>query len=239
MASRKQAISLFACVLLILLAFLTEGLCSVCGADETVGYDRDVRPILADLCFACHGTDEHARQADLRLDQRESAIELSAIVPGDAQASELIARIQSDDPDLIMPPPESKKTVGVQQKETLIRWINQGAQYERHWSLVPAKVATVPPADPVWRKNPIDDFVAAKRSALDLSPAPEADPNALFRRLHLDITGLPPDPVDRIAFVDDYAQRGDVAYSEWIRPNQNMVTSKRYFLLSRAVLTKI
>ncbi|MCA9135959.1 MAG: DUF1553 domain-containing protein [Planctomycetales bacterium] len=186
-------------------------------AQPTVRYDRDVRPILADLCFACHGTDENAREADLRLDQSESAVALSAIVPGDAKASEMISRIQSKDPDQIMPPPHSKKTVSDKQIQTLVRWINQGAKYEQHWSLVAPQVE--PPAhtaNPDWRKNKIDDYVTAKLDEVGLKPAAEADPHQLFRRLHLDITGLPPTPVDRLEFVNDYQQRGEVAYDEWI-----------------------
>lgn len=187
------------------------------GGKESVRYERDVRPILADLCFACHGTDENAREADLRLDQPANAIELAAIVPGDASASEMIARIQSKDPDQVMPPPHSKKSASEDQLQTLVRWINQGAKYEQHWSLVAPQVN--PPAaqaDSSWRKNEIDDYVASELAEINLKPAPEADPNLLFRRLHLDITGLPPTPSERQAFVLDYQQRGDVAYDQWI-----------------------
>lgn len=197
-----------------LLAMLSGWFACPAHGSEPVKYDRDVRPIFADLCFACHGTDEHAREADLRLDQSDSALEHSAIVPGDASASEVIARITSDDPDLVMPPPETKKTVSAEQKETLIRWINEGGEYERHWSLVPPTRAAVPEA--AWRKNAIDDYVAARLATTPLEPAPEAEPDALFRRLHFDITGLPPTPSDRHAFVKDYAEQGDAAYSRWV-----------------------
>lgn len=199
------------------LALVIAGDSAAADTDEPVSYNRDVRPIFADLCFACHGADEHAREADLRLDQAENAIEMSAIVPGDVSASEIIARIESDDPDLVMPPPASKKSVSEEQKQTLIRWIRQGAPYEQHWSFVaPEKPTPKQNADPQWRKNAIDDYVWSALSAVNLKPEAEADPNVLFRRLHLDITGLPPSPEDRKAFVQDYADRGEEAYAQWI-----------------------
>ncbi|MFM7740063.1 MAG: c-type cytochrome domain-containing protein, partial [Planctomycetota bacterium] len=106
-------------------------------AAQTVTYNRDVRPILADNCFACHGPDSAARQADLRLDQRQAAIDAGAIEPGDADASALVDRIFSDDPDLIMPPPDSHKQLSAEQKQTLKKWVADGAKYEAHWSMIP------------------------------------------------------------------------------------------------------
>ena len=188
---------------------------------RTVTYNRDIRPIFADMCFACHGADEETREADLRLDVAASALEMSAIVPGDVGASEIIARIMSDDPDLVMPPPETKKSVTDEQKETLAAWIRQGAEYQRHWSLESPQIVDIEHADTNWRKNKIDDYVAAGLAELNLTAAQEAEPAVLFRRLHLDITGLPPSPEDQTAFLSGYAsakttQMRDEAYSSWI-----------------------
>lgn len=186
-------------------------------AEPPLEYNRDVRPILADHCFTCHGADSAAREADLRLDVRESAIELGAIATGKPDESELIARIFSDDPDSVMPPAETKKQLSEKQKQTLRRWVTEGAGYQAHWSLLPPSKPT-PPAvkQAAWVKNAIDQFILYRLEVAGLSPAPEAAPRPLFRRLHLDITGLPPSPVDMTAFEADYAARGDVALSAWI-----------------------
>src|SRR5690349_1978989 len=114
------------------------------GAAEKLQYNRDVRPILAENCFACHGPDSAARKADLRLDKRDMAIEMAAIEPGKPDASELVARILSADEKKLMPPPKTKKTLTAAQKETLRRWIAEGAEYEPHWSLVPPKLPAIP-----------------------------------------------------------------------------------------------
>jgi hypothetical protein len=204
------------------LTTLCVGLIVIAGsaaahAEDALEYNRDVRPILADNCFACHGADSAARQADLRLDQRQSAIDASAIVEGSPDDSELIARILSDDPKLMMPPPETKKSLTAAQKETLRRWIAAGAEYQPHWSFI-APQPSAPPAvkDAAWVKTPIDQFVLAKLEEHGLAPAAEADPRTLYRRLHLDITGLPPKPDEVDAFVTDYSARGDAALSEAI-----------------------
>jgi cytochrome c553 len=167
-------------------------------------YNRDVRPILADNCFACHGPDSAARQADLRLDKREIAVEMAAITPGDPESSEAIRRIFSEDPDERMPPAESHKTLKPEQKELLKRWIAEGAEYEPHWSLI-APRRPDPPAvrNAAWVRNPIDAFVLAKLRAVGVEPAPEADRRTLARRVCLDLTGLPPTPSQVDAFVND------------------------------------
>ena len=105
-------------------------------ADETLEYNSDIRPILAENCFACHGPDSASRKADLRLDRREDAIEMGAIVEGDPDSSEMIRRMMSDDPAEMMPPPESKKTLTDQQKERLAEWVRTGAEYQLHWSFI-------------------------------------------------------------------------------------------------------
>jgi hypothetical protein len=178
---------------------LLAGVCLVflvqSAAAQTVTYNRDVRPILADNCFACHGPDSAARQADLRLDQRQAAIDAGAIEPGDADASALVDRIFSDDPDLVMPPPDSHKQLSAEQKQTLKKWVAEGAKYEAHWSMLPPQLPAVPQVkNPNWVRNPIDAFVLAKLEAAGLQPAPEADLATLIRRVSLDLTGLPPTP---------------------------------------------
>ncbi len=200
-----------------LAAILIVSVSSALWADEPVKYNRDVRPILAENCFACHGADSASRKADLRIDQREAAIESGALSPGNPEESELLERIVTDDPDLLMPPPETKKKLTDEQKNIIRQWIASGAEYERHWSLIAPQKNDLPAVqDRKWAKNAIDRFVLARLESEGLSPAPEADSRTFFRRLHLDITGLPPSPEDTAAFVTDYAKSGDTAVSEWI-----------------------
>jgi hypothetical protein len=186
---------------------LVIGVCCVHSAiaDEPLQYNRDIRPILADNCFSCHGADSAARQADLRLDQRDAAIDMAAIAEGEPDESELIARIETDDPDLVMPPPETKKHLTATQKEKLRRWIAEGAAYELHWSFITPTRPALPPVEPLsdWVKNPIDHFIGAKLQRHKLTPAAEADRRTLARRASFDITGLPPDPALVETFVND------------------------------------
>ncbi len=175
-------------------------------ADEAIGYNRQIRPILADNCFACHGPDSAARKADLRLDQREVAIEMGAITPGKPEESALVERITTDDEETLMPPPATHKTLTPEQKELLARWIASGAEYEPHWSLIPPTRPAVPTVqDKSWPRNPIDEFILARLEAAGLAPAPEADRRTLARRVSLDLRGLPPDPAEVEAFVNDTA----------------------------------
>jgi mono/diheme cytochrome c family protein len=186
-----------------IVALLLAGPLSAAAA-EKLQYNRDVRPILAENCFACHGPDSAARKADLRLDKRDMAIEMAAIEPGKPDASELVARITSADEKKLMPPPKTKKTLTAAQKDTLRRWIAEGAEYEPHWSLVPPKLPAVPKVkNAAWVKNPIDAFVLAKLEERGLAPAAEADRRTLARRVSFDLTGLPPAIEDVEAFVND------------------------------------
>ncbi len=187
------------------------------AAAEPLQYNRDIRPILAKHCFACHGADSASRKADLRLDQRQPAIDFGAITPSEPDESEMIARIFSDDPDLVMPPPETKNKLGDEEKQSLKQWIATGAQYQPHWSFIPPQ-RPQPPAVKMqaWVKTPIDSFVLANLEKMGLSPAPEADARTLFRRLHLDITGLPPNRAEVAAFVNDYGDGSEAALSAWI-----------------------
>ena len=176
----------------------------VACADESVGYNRTIRPLLAAKCLACHGPDEEERKAELRLDVRESAIDSGAIVPGNPAESELLRRIFSEDPDEQMPPTDSGEVLTAEQREQFRRWISEGAKYERHWAFVPPKRPAIPTiSDPQWARNDIDRFVLARLDAADLSPAAEADRYALVRRVYLDLIGLPPTPDEADAFVND------------------------------------
>ncbi len=167
-------------------------------------YNRDIRPILAENCFACHGPDSAARKADLRLDQRDAAIHAGAIVPGKPDASELVLRIHSSDAAEVMPPKETTKTLSAAERATLARWIAEGAEYQPHWSLIAPRRPPLPAVkDPAWVRNPIDRFVLAKLEEIGLKPAPEASRRTLARRLSLDLTGLPPDPAAVERFVHD------------------------------------
>ena len=174
------------------------------GAADRLAFNRDVRPILFDACISCHGPDSASRQADLRLDRREAAIDAGAIVPGDPDASELVRRVMSTDEAEMMPPPETKKTLTTEQKEILTRWIKEGAEYQPHWSLIPPQRPELPAVkDTSWVRNPIDHFIRARLEAEGLEPAPQADRRTLARRVSLDLTGLPPTPEMVDGFVTD------------------------------------
>lgn len=164
-----------------------------------VDYNRDVRTILSDKCFSCHGFDESSREADLRLDDRTAALDSGAVVPGRPDESLIIERITSSDPDLVMPPPSSNKSLSDQQKATLTEWVSDGAIYDSHWAFSPVERPVVP--DP--GSHPIDAFVREKLASTSLDPANEADRYTLIRRVSQDLTGLLPsiDEVDR--FVTD------------------------------------
>lgn len=171
------------------------------GAGEpALRFSRDIRPILSDRCFLCHGPDAAHREAGLRLDEAEAALAplksgRTAIVPGNPDDSELIRRVESTDPDLRMPPPDSHLTVSTEEVALLRRWIQEGAEYEPHWSLIPP-VQEQPPAVPAELqgrvRNEIDAFVFPAAAAAGLAMAPEASPEALARRAALVLTGLPP-----------------------------------------------
>jgi hypothetical protein len=174
------------------------------AAPGKLEYNRDVRPILAENCFACHGPDSAARKADLRLDVRDMAMEGEAIIPGRPEKSTLVERVFSTSKSEVMPPHKTNKKLTDAQKAVLRQWIAEGAEYQPHWSFIPPTRPT-PPAvkNQKWVKNPIDRFVLARLEAAGLAPAPEADRRTLARRLSLDLTGLPPDPKDVEEFVAD------------------------------------
>jgi hypothetical protein len=174
--------------------------------DET-SFNHDVRPILSRYCFACHGPDSEDRQAGLRLDDRESALQeldsgMRAIVPGKPNESELVGRILESDPDVIMPPPESNHVLKKKQKEILSAWIASGAEYQPHWAYVPPEKHTTPKTvNDGWALNWIDHFIFARLHEKDISPATDADPITLVRRVTFDLTGLPPTPSEIDAYL--------------------------------------
>ena len=170
------------------------------SADD-VRFAQDIQPILARKCYACHGPDQQTREADLRLDSREAAVEAGAINVDDLSASELLARVFSNDPDTKMPPAEARETLTDADKENLKRWVTAGAKYEQHWAFIPP-TRTQPPAAPTLR-NPIDRFIQDRLKREQLQPAAPADRFTLVRRLYLDLIGLPPTPEQADAFVTD------------------------------------
>ena len=195
-------------------AALLLAMAACCCADEHVDklqFNRDVLPILGDRCYACHGPDEHSRESGLRLDQRDSALGTNedggVIVPGQPDLSEFIRRIDSDDPDEIMPPPSQNKSLSVAEKRILKRWVAQGARYEKHWSLVPPIRVPLPAVDlAAWSDNPIDAFVVSRMTLAGFKPAAPADRNTLIRRVTLDLTGLPATPQELAAFQKDASE---------------------------------
>ena len=182
------------------------------AAGQTVRFNRDIRPILSDKCYHCHGPDEQGRKAQLRFDTREGALRIkddfAVIVPGHSAESELIFRIKSTDDEEIMPPPEAKiGRLTPDEIATLQRWIDEGAKYQTHWSFEPLAPVTPPaPTNLAARApavSPIDRFIFAGLARRQLTPQPEADRVTLIRRLAFDLTGLPPALADIDAFVAD------------------------------------
>ncbi len=175
----------------------------VAGAAEPalpskIEFNRDVRPILSDNCFYCHGPDTNHRKAKLRLDLREEALKKEAFAPGKPDESELVKRLISTDPDELMPPPDSHKTLAPRQKEILKRWIAQGAAYQQHWSYEKPVKAPV-----LTGQNAVDFLVRQRLKEIGLKPSPEADRRTLIRRLYWDLLGLPPPPEEVAAFEKD------------------------------------
>ena len=187
-----------------------EGTARQTETPARIEFNRHIRPILAENCYKCHGPDKNTREAELRLDQRAEAIKMhngyAAIAPKKSADSEMIRRIASGDPDEIMPPPKSGKHVTPEQLELLKHWIDQGADYQPHWSLIAPVAPALPEVrDQNWPRGPIDRFVLARLEQEGLKPAPEADRRTLIRRVTLDLTGLPPTPAEVRAFLADDA----------------------------------
>lgn len=187
-------------------------------AADRVDFNADIRPILSNNCFKCHGPDEGKTEGGLRLDTLEHATAPTkkgrrAIVPGKPGESELIKRVSSSDDDERMPPPEMHKTLTPAEIATLSKWIEEGAEYKPHWSLVPPVKADAPAVkNSAWARNFIDPFILARLEREGLSPSPEADLETLLRRVSLDLTGLPPSPKEIDDFLADAASNRDSAY---------------------------
>ncbi|MFN5740970.1 MAG: PSD1 and planctomycete cytochrome C domain-containing protein [Planctomyces sp.] len=179
------------------------------SAEDQIDFNRQIRPILSDLCFSCHGPDNNQRQAGLRLDTAEGARAVlesghAAIVPSDPAASTILSRIVASDPDVVMPPPATGKSATPAQVELLTAWIRQGAEYRGHWSFIRPERSPVPAVKHSDRvANPIDNFIFSRLEAAGLAPSPEADRVTLIRRATFDLTGLPPTPAEIDQFLTD------------------------------------
>lgn len=174
-----------------------------CPAGD-VDFSRDIRPILSDKCFRCHGPDASNREAELRLDVRDVAIQTGAIVPGNPAASEILQRVASDDPEMVMPPPSTEKTVSATEAALLKQWIAENAEYADHWAFVPPARPDVPAVeDRQSVRNVIDHFVLARLQSQNLTLSKPVDRVTLVRRLYLSLIGLPPSPAQVDAFVAD------------------------------------
>jgi hypothetical protein len=195
---------------------------------QAIDYNRDVRPILSNHCYACHGPDQAKRQAGLRLDKQEMALAALesdgfAIVPSHSEQSKLIARIVSTDDAEVMPPPEAGRRLKDTEIETLRKWIDQGAVWKGHWSYLKVERPPLPPvSDPAWPRTPIDNFIMARLDREGLKPSPEADRATLIRRVSFDLTGLPP----TIAEVDAFL--ADKSMGAYERVVDRLLSSPRY-----------
>jgi mono/diheme cytochrome c family protein len=193
---------------LAIVACLSVGAAPAADTTGKVQFNRDVRSILSDKCFACHGPDATHREAELRFDDEASAKSdrdgRRAIAPGEPGASELIRRITSGDESERMPPTDSGKELSPSEIDTLRRWIEQGAEYQPHWSFIPPQRPPVPlVSGPAWPVNGIDNFILNRLTTEGLKPSPDADRVTFIRRLYFDLTGLPPKPADVDTFVND------------------------------------
>lgn len=194
----------------ILVGSLLLGVAGSLNADDTLQFNRDIRPILSANCFQCHGFDGKARQAELRLDIPNGAFTEHdgrvAIKPGKPDASEVWRRISSTDKDTVMPPPDSHLELKAAEKELLRRWIEQGAAYQKHWAFeAPVRHPEPTVKNESWVRNPIDRFVLARLEREGLTPQPEADRATLIRRVAFTLTGLPPTPAEVAKFEADQA----------------------------------
>jgi hypothetical protein len=205
----RRSLPLFASFLAVgMVAFLaldlSEAAAPAAKPTTEIRFNRDIRPILSDSCFTCHGPDKNNRKAKLRLDDREVALSKGAIVPGDVEKSEVVRRLFTTDPDDQMPPPDSGRKITPAQRELLKKWIAAGAQYQPHWAYVPPVRPEIPATtDKRWVRNPIDAFILQALEAKKIKPSAEADRRTLLRRLSLDLIGLPPTRAEVDAFVND------------------------------------
>ncbi|MCH2379693.1 MAG: DUF1549 domain-containing protein, partial [Pedosphaera sp.] len=193
-----------------------------------LSFNRDIRPILSNNCYQCHGPDSAARKAKLRLDHEEDSRAerkggTRAIVPGNLTESELIYRITTTDADERMPPANSHRQPTPKQIELLKQWVKEGGKYERHWSFIPPKAAPLPKVQlKSWARNGIDHFILARLEAEGLKPSPEADKATLLRRVSFDLTGLPPSLPELDAFLADKSPKA------FMKAVDRLLASPRY-----------
>ena len=185
------------CNVIAAIGILSAAVCCLAAADDPVSYEKQIQPILSRACFQCHGPDDAARKAKLRLDQKESAFANrdsgAPIVPGKPDESELIRRITSTDPDEQMPPPKHGERLSDANIALMRSWIASGADWSKHWAFIPPQRPAVPEAaDSAWPTSDIDKFILARIEQEGLHPSPAADRDTLIRRLYLDLIGLPP-----------------------------------------------
>ena len=179
------------------------------SAERPVDFNRDIRPILSDRCYKCHGPDAKNQKSDFRLDTREHAITdlggYFGIVPGDLEKSDLHLLIRSDDKSEVMPPPKSKMSLSEKEKDLLDRWIKEGARYDKHWSLkeLPSEIPV--PAATDWASTPVDPFILRAATDFGLKPSPQASRESWLRRVTFDLTGLPPTIAEIKAFLAEKA----------------------------------
>ncbi|MFN7935369.1 MAG: DUF1553 domain-containing protein [Bryobacteraceae bacterium] len=200
---------------------------SVATAPAAVEFNRDIRPILSDRCFSCHGPDAAAKKINLRLDSESGmfakANGKTAVIPGDAANSELVRRISAEKPALRMPPVYSGLKLSDREIELLKQWVAEGAKWQKHWSLIPPKRPELPPVrNAAWARNPIDHFVLERLERDNLQPAKEAERASLMRRVSLDLTGIPPTIADLDAFLKDQSPN---AYESLV---DRLLASPRY-----------
>lgn len=190
---------------------------SMAAAQEPrkIEFNRDIRPILSNNCFVCHGPDNNLRKAKLRLDDEKDA-HAKVITKGEPLVSEMFSRLVTDDETKIMPPPRTKKKLTKEEITLIFEWIEQGAKYESHWSLIPPRKFDPPRVkNAAWVKNDIDRFILARLELEKLTPSPEADARTLIRRLSFDLIGLPPTPDEVDEFVKEYAStKPEAAYEK-------------------------
>ena len=197
-------------------------------ASDPLDFNRDIRPILSDNCYKCHGPDAQTREADLRLDTEAGAFGDSGggffpVVKGNPDESEVIWRIETDDTEDLMPPADSELSLTAEEKSKLRQWISDGADWSQHWSFEPVDRPELPEVEQAdWPRNGIDHFILERLEEEGLNPSPEADRRTLIRRLSLDLTGLPPTPAEVQAFVDD---RSSDAYESLV---DRLLASPRY-----------
>jgi len=205
-------------------------------AEEPLQFNRDVRPILSELCFQCHGFDQKTRQGGLRLDTREDAVAerdgRAAIRPGHPESSELLQRITSSDPDIVMPPPETKKSVTPEQLQILRRWIAEGASWQQHWAFEAPRQTPEPVVrDSAWVRNPVDAFILQRLEQTGLQPQPEATRETLIRRVSLTLTGLPPAVADVERFLSDSSPTAfDTMLDQYLQSPRYGEEQARYWL---------